>query len=169
MRCSLLDNMLFQFRMVALLGGQRHRGGKAEEWEMEKRRGRHREGKKTKKRERPGERRWYGTFVSNPIPHTIWLHYHYAGEKTSVSLKIKAYLAPSKLTPNETCLSPCDSVSVIALLLNSLRSAQMERAAVCGFAMHVRARSCMWPSVSGCAWDRDRAVSQWLIITEESP
>lgn len=165
MRCSLLDNMVFQFRMVALLGGQRHRreswrvGDGEEEGATEKK----------KKRERPGERRWYGTFVSNPIPHTIWLHYHYAGEKTSVSLKIKAYLAPSKLTPNETCLSPCDSVSVIALLLNSLRSAQMERAAVCGFAMHVRARWCTWPSVSGCAWDRDRAVSQWLIITEESP
>lgn len=75
-----------------------------------------------KKKRKPGERRWYGTFVSNPIPHTIWLHYHYAGEKTSVSLKIKTYLAPSKLTPNETCLSPCDSVSVIALLLHSLWS-----------------------------------------------
>lgn len=74
----------------------------------------------TKKR-KPEGRWWYGTFVSNPIPHTIWLHYHYAGEKTSVSLKIKTYLAPSKLTPNETCLSPCDSVSVIASLLHFLR------------------------------------------------
>lgn len=68
------------------------------------------------------ERWWYGTFVSNPIPHSIWLHYHYAGEKTSVSLKIKTYLAPSELTPNETCLSPCDSVSVIAPLPHSLWS-----------------------------------------------
>lgn len=74
------------------------------------------------KKRKPEGRWWYGTFVSNPIPHTIWLHYHYAGEKTSVSLKIKTYLAPSKLTPNETCLSPCDSVSVIAPLLHSLRS-----------------------------------------------
>lgn len=73
-----------------------------------------------KKKRKAQERRWYGTFVSNPIPHTIWLHYHYAGEKTSVSLKIKTYLAPSELTPNETCLSPCDSVSVIAPLLHSL-------------------------------------------------
>lgn len=75
-----------------------------------------------KKKRKPEGRWWYGTFVSNPIPHTIWLHYHYAGEKTSVSLKIKTYLAPSKLTPNETCLSPYDSVSVIAPLLHSLRS-----------------------------------------------
>lgn len=87
----------------------------AEEREGEKRRA-------AKKKRKPRERRWYGTFVSNPIPHTIWLHYHYAAEKTSVSLKIKTYLAPSKLTPNETCLSQCDSVSVIALRLNSLRS-----------------------------------------------
>lgn len=79
-------------------------------------------GLRRKKKRKPEERWWYGTFVSNPIPHTIWLHYHYAGEKTSVSLKIKTYLAPSKLTPNETCLSPCDSVSVIALLLHSLWS-----------------------------------------------
>lgn len=84
-----------------------------------------------KKKRKPEGRWWYGTFVSNPIPHTIWLHYHYAGEKTSVSLKIKTYLAPSKLTLNETCLSPCDSVSVIAPLLHSLRSVfRIEPAAV---------------------------------------
>lgn len=94
------------------------------------------------KKKRPGERRCYGTFVSNPIPHTIWLHYHYAGEKTSVSLKIKTYLAPSKLTPNETCLSPCDSVSVIALLLNSLWLVQSELAAVHGFPTCVCVHAC---------------------------
>lgn len=105
--------------------------------------------KKKSKRKRPGERRCYGTFVSNPIPHTIWLHYHYAGEKTSVSLKIKTYLAPSKLTPNETCLSPYDSVSVIALLLNSLWSVQIEFAAVHGFP-NVCMCACTWPSMSGC-------------------
>lgn len=101
--------------MAALLGDSDtgERVGEARE------RGRDRVGGKKRK---PEERWWYGTFVSNPIPHTIWLHYHYAGEKTSVSLKIKTYLAPSKLTPNETCLSPCDSVSVIALLLHSLWS-----------------------------------------------
>lgn len=101
-----------------------------------------------KKKRKPGERRWYGTFVSNPIPHTIWLHYHYAGEKTSVSLKIKTYLAPSKLTPNETCLSPCDSVSVIALLLHSLWSVQIEPAAVHGFSVLVYV--CMHVAV--CVW-----------------
>ena len=108
--------------MAALLGdsdtGERVGGSKREregeiEWGG---------GLRRKKKRKPEERWWYGTFVSNPIPHTIWLHYHYAGEKTSVSLKIKTYLAPSKLTPNETCLSPCDSVSVIALLLHSLWS-----------------------------------------------
>lgn len=116
--------MLFQFEMAALLEdsdtGERDRGsqrGRAREIEWASR-GDFDE----KKKRKPGGRRWYGTFVSNPIPHTIWLHYHYAGEKTSVSLKIKTYLAPSKLTPNETCLSPCDSVSVIALLLHSLWS-----------------------------------------------
>lgn len=114
--------MLFQFEMAALLGdsdtGERERErGKAKERESERE-----GGCEEKKKAKPGERRWYGTFVSNPIPHTIWLHYHYAGEKTSVSLKIKTYLAPSKLTPNETCLSLCDSVSVIALLMHSLWS-----------------------------------------------
>lgn len=95
--------------------GRRRRGGQTE---GESRGGEDGDEKKRK----PEGRWWYGTFVSNPIPHTIWLHYHYAGEKTSVSLKIKTYLAPSKLTLNETCLSPCDSVSVIAPLLHSLRS-----------------------------------------------
>lgn len=110
--------MLFQFEMAALLEdsdtGQEEGGGQTE--------GESREGIGMKKKRKPEGRWWYGTFVSNPIPHTIWLHYHYAGEKTSVSLKIKTYLAPSKLTLNETCLSPCDSVSVIAPLLHSLRS-----------------------------------------------
>ena len=101
--------------------GERGReGGGEREREREGERGGG--GLRRKKKRKPEERWWYGTFVSNPIPHTIWLHYHYAGEKTSVSLKIKTYLAPSKLTPNETCLSPCDSVSVIALLLHSLWS-----------------------------------------------
>lgn len=149
------------------IGGQRHRGrekGNAKEWETEwERRGWR--GVVTRKR-KPRERRWYGTFVSNPIPHTIWLHYHYAGEKTSVSLKIKTYLAPSKLTPNETCLSPCDSVSVIALLLNSSWSVQIELAAAAWF-QNVCMHACTWSSE--CVQDRDRAVSQWLIITEESP
>lgn len=110
--------MLFQFEMAALLGD-------SDTGEREGESGRDRvreEGDCGEKKRKPGERWWYGTFVSNPIPHTIWLHYHYAAEKTSVSLKIKTYLAPSKLTPNETCLSPCDSVSVIALLLHSLWS-----------------------------------------------
>lgn len=104
--------------MAALLEdsdtGQKERRGETE--------GESRGGGLGQKKRKPEGRWWYGTFVSNPIPHTIWLHYHYAGEKTSVSLKIKTYLAPSKLTPNETCLSPCDSVSVIAPLLHSLRS-----------------------------------------------
>ncbi len=110
--------MLFQFEMAALLGDSDT--GEREGNERES--GGERECGGGLEKKRPGERRWYGTFVSNPIPHTIWLHYHYAGEKTSVSLKIKTYLAPSKLTPNETCLSPCDSVSVIALLLHFLWS-----------------------------------------------
>lgn len=106
---------------------------------------REREGGCEEEEKKPGERRWYGTFVSNPIPHTIWLHYHYAGEKTSVSLKIKTYLAPSKLTPNETCLSLCDSVSVIALLMHSLWSVKIEPAAVHGFSVYlcVCTRGCL--------------------------
>lgn len=113
--------MLFQFEMAALLEdsdtGERGResgkdGGGEDGGVFDEK----------KKKRKARERRWYGTFVSNPIPHTIWLHYHYAGEKTSVSLKIKTYLAPSELTPNETCLSPCDSVSVIAPFLHSLWS-----------------------------------------------
>lgn len=128
MRCALLDNMLFQFEMAALLEdsdtGQKERRGQTE---------REQRGDWDKKKRKPEGRWWYGTFVSNPIPHTIWLHYHYAGEKTSVSLKIKTYLAPSKLTLNETCLSPCDSVSVIAPLLHSLRSVFGSSLQLCTF------------------------------------
>lgn len=108
--CSNLKKLLYRGTATQ----ERGEGGSRREGRREK------EGGEEKRK--PRERRWYGTFVSNPIPHTIWLHYHYAAEKTSVSLKIKTYLAPSKLTPNETCLSQCDSVSVIALRLNSLRS-----------------------------------------------
>ena len=121
--------MLFQFEMPALLGGQLHRG-KGRYRERERRREREREREDRRERERGGEgdmrgrerekerekgrgKTWYGTFVSNPIPHTTWLHYHYAAEKTSVSLKIKTYLAPSVLTPNETCLSLCVTVLVL--------------------------------------------------------
>lgn len=120
--------MLFQFEMAALLEdsdtGQKERRGQTE---------REQRGDWDKKKRKPEGRWWYGTFVSNPIPHTIWLHYHYAGEKTSVSLKIKTYLAPSKLTLNETCLSPCDSVSVIAPLLHSLRSVFGSSLQLCTF------------------------------------